>query len=252
MDRSSIISNTNREVYSTAEVVDWYSSLDLEVIPERVVLERLTPFLRTQRVLDIGVGGGRSTKILRALVDNYTGIDYSPHFIKKVQEKFPGTEFHCLDARDLSVFDDCRFGFVMFSLNGIDYVAHDDRIRILKEIYRVLKPGGFFFFSSHNRNYKPSRVLTLGRLKESLHNLWYLPRHLGMKKFEFQTEDYAILNDNAHRFSLLTYHMTIARQLNQLEQVGFVDSEAYDKDGHVVTTDASSPWIHYLTRKPQP
>lgn len=249
MDRSSIISDSNKRVYSTAEVVNWYSRLDLEVKPERMVLEKLTPFLRNQRILDIGVGGGRSTKVLREIAEDYTGIDYSPDFVEAMQKNFPDARCLCLDARDLSIFDDHSFGFVMFSLNGIDYVAHDDRIRILEEIYRVLGPGGFFFFSSHNRDYKPSRAITMGMLKESLHNLWYLRKHLRMKKLEVRTDDYAILNDNAHKFSLLTYCTSINKQLEQLATVGFAETEAYDMKGHKVTTDESSAWIHFLTRK---
>ena len=35
--------------------------------------------------------------------------------------------------RNLSIFDDAYFDFVMFSFNGIDSVEHQDRLAILGE-----------------------------------------------------------------------------------------------------------------------
>lgn len=38
-----------------------------------------------------------------------------------------------------------------FSWNGIDCVDYKDREQILKEMYRVTRPGGLVLFSTHNR-----------------------------------------------------------------------------------------------------
>jgi len=62
-----------------------------------------------------------------------------------------GSFFVC-DARDLGMFKDNSFDFILFSFNGIDYVSHRDRKQIYKEVLRVTKSGGHFCFSSHNLN----------------------------------------------------------------------------------------------------
>jgi len=147
---------------------------------------------------------------------------------------------------------------VIFSLNGLDYIDHVDRLRALKEIYRVLKPEGFFMFSTHNRDHKGFRKLpwqeetpfNIGHLKSCLYTLAHWPRHMMMKKHEVFTNQHAIVNDTAHGFSLLTYYISIGQQISQLENEGFIQIEAYDMDGNRVETDIDFPWTYYLAQKP--
>ena len=53
----------------------------------------------------------------------------------------------------MKLFEDSSFDFILFSFNGIDYMNHDERIRTLREIRRILKTGGYFCFSTHNLNF---------------------------------------------------------------------------------------------------
>lgn len=67
------------------------------------------------------------------------------------RDKFPELQFEVADAGDLSLFGDASFDAVVFSFNGIDYLApNEKRHQCLRECHRVLKPGGVFIFSSHN------------------------------------------------------------------------------------------------------
>ena len=70
-----------------------------------------------------------------------------------------------------------------------------------------------------------------------------------MKKHEIYTDDYAVVNDGDHRYSLLLYYISIDKQAKQLTEFGFSDIEAFDMKGNLVKTDTTSHWIYYLARK---
>lgn len=72
----------------------------------------------------------------------------------------------------------------------------------------------------------------------------HLRKHYRMTKHEVRTGHYAIVNEAVHKFSLLTYYITIAEQVKQLEAAGFVDPVTYDIGGHPTTLDRNSCWIN--------
>ena len=136
-------------------------------------------------------------------------------------------------------------------------MVHEDRVMVMKEMFRVLRMSGSFMFSTHNRDYEDFDRLPwqqrisfdLNFLKNCAHGLYYFPKHLRLNAHAMQSDEYAIINDNAHGYSLLTYYISIDRQVEQLADVGFVGTEAYDFAGSVCQSDTTSPWIYYLTKK---
>ncbi len=257
MDYKTIVDEVNRRAYTTKSVRSWYQRLDFIQDSEQAILEKITPRLRDKRLLDISIGAGRTTGLLLPISKDYVGIDYAPDLVAATRSKYPEAKVICRDARDLSCFEDATFDFVLVSNNGLDYMVHEDRVAAMREIYRVLKQGGLFMFSTHNGDYEnfdrlpwQQKLSTdLNFIKTCAHALACLPRHLRLRKHARRSEIYAIINDNAHGYSLLTYYITISRQIEQLADVGFGAAEAYDSAGTVQTSDTTSPWIYYLTRK---
>lgn len=247
----------NRNVWERPQVVDFYQVLDLRPKPEEAIFERLKPWLAGKRILDIGVGGGRTTRRLLQLSADYTGIDYSASFVERAQRRFPGVRILRCDARDLTPFEDASFDFVMFSLNGIDYVGHEDRLQILREVCRVLRRSGYFSFSSHNRDHaqfkrmpwQEGAALSWNHLKTCVRAALFLPRHWRMRKHDVHRPDYSIINDIAHDFALMTYYIPVAKQIEQLGRHGFGEIEAYDLEGRQISGDRADPWVFYLARK---
>lgn len=247
----------NRKTYANAKVLDYYDGLS-ELFPaEKVLFEQLSSKLEGAKILDIGVGGGRTTRYLLPLAAEYTGIDYVPEFIERVKKKYQIGNFIAGDARDLKEFEGESFDFVLFSYNGIDAVLHEDRLKILNEINRVLKKGGIIMFSSHNRDYRHFRKpywltepkFSLSFAKNLLSYIFFLPRHLQMRKHEVFNDEYAIVNDQDHRFSLLVYYIGIGKQIWQLENIGFFNIKAYNPTGEPVRSDLESFWIYYVGEK---
>jgi SAM-dependent methyltransferase len=139
----------NLSEYRAPEVVAHYANLAYLTPCERLLFETfLKPGIA---LLDLGVGGGRTAPYLSGIASHYAGVDYAEEMVRVCREKLPGLQFEVADAADLSIFADCRFDAVVFSFNGIDYLAPDEkRWKCLRECHRVLKPGGIFIFSSHN------------------------------------------------------------------------------------------------------
>ena len=257
METQVLPNRVNQTAFARADVVEYFQSLETLFETEKVLFQKLLPVIKDKKLLDLGIGGGRTTGYLLQISSDYVGVDYVAEFAEETGRKFPGARILCGDARNLKEFEDQSFDFVLFSFNGLDCVSNEDRLKALKEIYRVLKPGGIFMFSSHNRDYRYFKKLPWRRkihfdvkfFKFFLYCLYHLPKHFKMKKHEIHTEDYAMVNDSDHRFSLLLYYISIEKQARQLANIGFSDVEAYDMKGNRVTEDTASHWIYYLAKK---
>ncbi len=247
----------NRAMYTKDSVATVFAWARILQESERVILTMIEPEIRGKSILDIGIGGGRTTRFLSGLTTRYVGIDYSPAMVEAARRSFAMFSIYCCDARDMRRFPDDAFDFILFSFNGLDYMPHADRLTALREIYRVLAPAGLFMFSSHNRSgdaakapwNQRSRQLSLRFTKACIKAMAAMPRHWRMRRHEIRENEYAILNDSALGYSLMTYYIDVSSQIAQLASVGFVDARAFDALGRVTTEDRESLWVHYLARK---
>ena len=219
----------NQTTYQTANIVKYYEQINDLQPAEQMILNRLYDRLPTMKMLDIGVGAGRTTQYFCDRASHYIGIDYSPEMINVCKQRFPETtkrQFQVCDARDMNCFVDHQFDFVLFSFNGIDYVDHDDRLTILNEIHRVTKPGGIFCFSSHNlqsfetafsfkAQWSWNPIATYTNLVIAC-ILKLLNRPLTLK--EIQKSFHKIVKDESHNFQLKTYYIRPLEQIEQLSQ----------------------------------
>src|SRR5262249_54601308 len=102
-------------------------------------------------ILDVGVGGGRTSRYLAGNASRYVGIDYAPEMVRVCRRRFPQWEYLEASATDLSPFPSGSFDVVLLSYNMIDDLIPDEsRWRCLRECHRVLHENGFLIFSSHN------------------------------------------------------------------------------------------------------
>jgi len=142
-------SGTNLEAYNAPATAAHYAALDYLTPCERILFDAYIP--PGSAVLDLGVGGGRTTAYLTQKARRYVGLDYAPAMIDACRARLPGIEFVVGDAADLSAFSPASFDAVVFAFNGIDYLLPDlARRKCLEHIRRILKPGAVLIFSSHN------------------------------------------------------------------------------------------------------
>lgn len=118
---------------------------------EEKLIQRYFP--KEGDVLDIGCGAGRTSIALTQIGYRVIGIDLSARMVKeaKLQRDRLGLmiDFQHMDARTLD-FADQSFNCALFSFNGIDDVpGNKGKIEVLREVFRVLRPGAPFIFSAH-------------------------------------------------------------------------------------------------------
>lgn len=258
------MSAKNYAVYTRASIVNYYAQLNQLQPAEKAILAQLKDRLPTMKMLDIGIGGGRTTQHFQPLVKDYTGIDYAAEMIAACRQRFahalgPMT-LAVVDARDLHPFEDDSFDVIVFSFNGIDYVSHADRLQILQEIHRVGKPGGFFLFSSHNlramaRVFDGRQQISLNPFKTYVNLvMWALLRlfNPAIRQRQINAADYLVLKDESHNFRLQTYYIRPEVQTKQLE-FGFKNIQVYpwmQEQGAAMEDSSldSSLWLYYSCR----
>jgi SAM-dependent methyltransferase len=139
----------NRALFEQVDVVDFYDDDDRGLFEvEAHVFNRHVA--AGCRVLDLGVGAGRTTAWLRARAGEYVALDYSEQMVDRARERHPGAEIVVGDAADLSRWADESFDVVVFSFNGIDCLDDDSRDACLRECSRVLAESGRLILSRHN------------------------------------------------------------------------------------------------------
>jgi SAM-dependent methyltransferase len=178
---SQLTRDPNLDTYNSPELTSHYSSLNYLTPCERSLFdEYLTP---GTTILDLGVGGGRTTPYLSSLAARYVGADYAAEMIGVCRKKFPNLEFEIVDATDLSIFATSSFDAVVMAFNGIDSLFPDEsRHQAFREIRRVLKPKGILIFSSHNPrsmfvrpSWNPLRLVGLAKKLVSSDSILYRP-----------------------------------------------------------------------------
>lgn len=94
------------------------------------------------QVLDLCCGSGQSTKFLVQYSQNVTGLDISPVSLERAQRNVPQAKYVEALAEDIP-FPDNNFDLVHTSV-AMHEMTTSQLQQILKEVYRVLKPGGVF------------------------------------------------------------------------------------------------------------
>ena len=236
----------NLDTYNS--VVSEYKRYELN-LPERNILHRFKDKWHDSRMLDIGVGAGRTSYTFSAIVKEYIGVDYSPPMIvecKKAIEETENIRFDVCDASDLSQFYNNKFDFILFSLNGIDSVDHDTRLKILSEVRKTVDENGYFCFSTHSLYTFPIKpnIFPFNR-KELLRSVYCISKDIIFAlrlKWFYRNADidsikkgpWAILITGDHNFKMKVYHVLPEFQVEQLKEAGFRVISVYDKDGGLV------------------
>jgi SAM-dependent methyltransferase len=110
------------------------------------VYKFIAQIARDRRVLDVGCGTGYGTDYLRQNGAQAVGIDISKTALRYAHRKYPEVRFARMDAQKLE-FPPASFDLVV-STENFEHLR--DQAGHLREIRRVLAPGGIAFIATPN------------------------------------------------------------------------------------------------------
>jgi len=102
----------------------------------------IAKYVTGREALDFGCGAGRSTRFLKGLGFNASGIDISRSMIQLAKNVDPSGTYRLVDDGDFSAFEPARFDLILsaFAFDNIPGVAK--RGALLRGLRRLLKNEG--------------------------------------------------------------------------------------------------------------
>jgi len=125
--------------YPSTEPISWMRRLSARLFSGRILglYYRLPKWKTGRRVLELGCSFGYFMKVLKEFGWEPTGLEWSPEFAREVSRKtgFPVLE----NPESLLKIPDASYDAVVL-WNVLEHVT--DAVWILRQIHRILKPGG--------------------------------------------------------------------------------------------------------------
>lgn len=105
-------------------------------------------------LLEVGCGEGRGIDIMLPKVTTYTAVDKIESVVARLQQNYPQGVFKSMNIPPLRGLDTDAYDTVV-SFQVIEHIQDD--FLFLKEIHRVLKPGGVALITTPNRRMSLTR-----------------------------------------------------------------------------------------------
>jgi 2-polyprenyl-3-methyl-5-hydroxy-6-metoxy-1,4-benzoquinol methylase len=141
-------SATRHEPITTSTAHDDSGHLPRHIGRRLEIIQRAAP-LRGKRLLDIGCGRGEFATVMSTRFEQVHAIDLDQDRLNEFRGTNPpkNVVINQFSAEDLP-FEDCTFDRV----TAIEMIEHVDHVPgVLREVQRVLRPGGYFAITTPNR-----------------------------------------------------------------------------------------------------
>lgn len=213
---SNMEPNNVRKYFDAAGVVEHYAEAAANVglwSSEEKIFTRV--FQPSDSILELGCGAGRIAIGLYELgFDKILASDYSRPMVNRARELATTLEyripFRVCDATQLE-FEENVFDGVIFGFNGLMQIPKAaNREQALKEIFRVLRPGGWFVFTSHDR-------------EKSVHREFWMQEQQRWEREvqKAELDDFGDRTEATHHGAHFMHVPTMAEMEGVLERVGF-------------------------------
>ena len=119
--------------------------------------------IKDKNVLEIGCGVGRWSQYMIDKGAVYTGIDISQEMIKIAKKRIPKGIFYVSTGENLN-FKDESFDLV-FSITVLHHIPYEKKEKVIKEMCRVVKVGGYIIIMEDIYFKKPKKTFYMFPLK---------------------------------------------------------------------------------------
>ncbi|MBT3864920.1 methyltransferase domain-containing protein [Candidatus Peregrinibacteria bacterium] len=166
---------------------------------ENKMITRLAGDLTDKSVIDLGAGTGRTFDLFQKAntltpTTKLIAVDISPEMLKLLAKKHRKAEIIEADIQDLQIQDDSQdIAISTFTIVHLKYPE-----KFFQEVYRILKPGGFFLLTNINQRKAPK--LRTDKNKEIVIQSYYHSPHniidlLEQNFFTIEHEEFVKEND---------------------------------------------------------
>ena len=254
MSHTSQQARSNAKAWAEGDHLAYYANRNLTPAEIRILVEHREAL--SQRVLDLGCGGGRLLSYLVMLGGDVHGIDLSPKMVEHCRRAFPAADVRVGDLATIASHVEGPFDAILAADNLIDVFDDSERRSVLAELRELLaNPGGLLIFSTHDLAYhdrqQQSREQGLARalLDTSPADLYRLARNKRLitrnrrrlAPLERRDAGYAIVNDHPNYFGFLHYYIGRDDQERQLHELGFELRECVASHGELVGPGGTGP-----------
>lgn len=115
--------------------------------PQLDLYRNIAPYLKGQKVIDVGCGTGFGTLELSRYADDVTGVDIDKECIWFAKATIPGIRWEWADVSRTLHYIGNDFDAVLM-IEVLEHVS--DWQEALPNVYDILKPGGWFYISARN------------------------------------------------------------------------------------------------------
>jgi ubiquinone/menaquinone biosynthesis C-methylase UbiE len=131
------------------EYADAFSGEHEKKPKDQEILHRFSQEVGDRRpVWDFGCGPGQTTKYLKDLGIEISGLDLSEKMLEQARTIHPGITFRKGNILELEFQNDSIAGVVAFY--AIVHFTDEQVGTAFREVFRVLRPGGIFLFTYHS------------------------------------------------------------------------------------------------------
>jgi ubiquinone/menaquinone biosynthesis C-methylase UbiE len=132
-------------VYEDLRRAEAYARLEFPgtyYLAYRDLPEIISKHIRGINAFDFGCGTGRSTRFLKKMGFNTTGVDISEDMLKQARSKDRSGDYHIVNDADLSRFDSDTVDLVLSAFTFDNVPSKEKKVGNLRELKRLLRPDG--------------------------------------------------------------------------------------------------------------